>query len=80
MQDYGFNAGSKAVGYVTSPQQFDSELLQFTCFSLGQWFLTGGTRTPWGYQTPQQGYGAPTFLGIHALKILKMCCRLLRVQ
>jgi len=24
MQDYGFNAGSKAVGYVTSPQQFDS--------------------------------------------------------
>ena len=22
---------------------------------LVQWFLTGGTRTPWGYQTPQQG-------------------------
>jgi len=20
-----------------------------------QWFLTGGTRTPWGYQTPKQG-------------------------
>ena len=23
--------------------------------SLNQWFLTGGTRTSWGYQTPQQG-------------------------
>jgi len=23
--------------------------------SLQQWFLTGGTRTPWGYQTPKQG-------------------------
>jgi len=22
---------------------------------LDQWFLTGGTRTPWGYQSPQQG-------------------------
>ena len=22
---------------------------------LDQWFLTGGTRTPWGYQTPEQG-------------------------
>jgi len=22
---------------------------------LDQWFLTGGTRTPWGYQTPKQG-------------------------
>jgi len=22
---------------------------------LMQWFLTGGTRTPWGYQTPKQG-------------------------
>jgi len=23
--------------------------------TLAQWFLTGGTRIPWGYQTPQQG-------------------------
>ena len=22
---------------------------------LEQWFLTGGARTPWGYQTPKQG-------------------------
>jgi len=23
--------------------------------NLAQWFLTGGTRTPWGYQAPEQG-------------------------
>jgi len=23
--------------------------------TLKQWFLTGGIRTPWGYQTPQKG-------------------------
>jgi len=41
--------------------------------TLDQWFLTGRTCTFWGYE-------APKFLGIHALKILNMCCLLLWVQ
>ena len=24
-------------------------------FQLSQWFLTGGTRTTWGYEEPKQG-------------------------
>jgi len=29
-----------------------------------QWFLTGGTRMPWGYQTPKQGVRSANILGI----------------
>jgi len=32
--------------------------------SLSRWFLTGGTRTPWGYQTLKQGVrSTKLFLG-----------------
>jgi len=43
-----------------------------------QWFLTGYTRTPWGYEALKQGYEAPNIFwdtppknfypGIHAQK------------
>ena len=29
---------------------------------LDQWFLTGGTRTLWGYQTPKQGVRSTNIL------------------
>jgi len=36
---------------------------------LQQWFLTGGTRTPWGYEALKHGVRNTNFFsGIHALK------------
>jgi len=49
--------------------------------NLVQWFLTGGTRTPWGYEALKQGVqSTKLFLGYTPWKLKKMCFRLLWVQ
>ena len=55
----------------------NKKILDAAVNSLRQWFLTGVHVPLGGTKHRNRGYEAPTFLGIHALKILKMCCRLL---
>jgi len=47
-----------------------------------QWFLTGGTRTPWWYQTPKRGVWSTNIFRHTSPENFKdkMCCRLLWVQ
>jgi len=59
----------EANGVMFTSQRSDVQDLTDIDFRLVQWSLTGGTRTPWGYEEPKQGYAAPKFSGIHAVKI-----------